>query len=165
MPFTNTQSIVAADLNNMWRGLYRDNTDHAHTGNTNETDLASVSITGGTITATGGLHVLAAGTTTTAGGTKRVRLYFGATAIGDTTAVTGTGDWFFEAWIYNTAANAQRCLVLWSTHNSATNFNQDYITAAIDTASAVTLKCTGLLAAGGDTVTQTMFDVSIIQIT
>jgi len=165
VPFANTNSLTATDMNNVLRGLYRDNTNHAVTGTASETDMASLTITGGTIGATGALHVVAAGTITTATDTKRIRVYFGGTAIGDTTAVTGTGDWFFDVWIFNTAANAQRCLVQWGNHNAATNINHDYITAAIDTSSNAILKLTGTLANAADTITQTVFDVFITQIT
>lgn len=165
MPFSNNYSVIAADMNNMLRGLYRDNTDRSITGSLTETDLGSVSILGGTITATGGLHVISAGTITGVAGTKRMRLYLGATALIDTTALAGTSDWYLEAWIYNTASNAQRCSVIWSTNASTTNYNKDYITAAIDTASNQTLKVTGTLGNVGDTIAETMFDVMVIQIT
>ena len=165
MPFTNSSSLVAADMNNTLRGLYRDNSNHAVTGTTAETDLASLTITGGTIDTTGCLHVIAAGTITTATDTKRIRLYLGATAIVDTTAVTGTGDWWIDCWIANTAANAQRIVATWSTPNSATNFNKDYTTAAIDTSSNAILKVTGTLANAADTVTQTVFMVFVAQVT
>jgi len=165
MAFTNSDSIVATDLNNMLRGLVRDNTDRAVTGTTNETDLSSQTITGGAITATGGLLVVAAGTVTGAAGTKRIRLYFGATAIADTTAVSGTADWYIISWIFNTATGAQRVLSIFSDPTNATNHNMDTTTAAIDTTANVTLEVTGQLGAGGDTITQTLMDVMIIQIT
>ena len=165
MPFANTNSVVATDLNNMLRGLYRDNTDRAVTGTLTETDLASTSVTGGTIGSTGALHVVAAGKITTATDTKRVRLYLGATALVDTTAKAGVADWWIDCWIFNTAANAQRVSATWHDHADATNFNYDQTTAAIDTASNATLKVTGTLANAADTITQTMFDVFVVQVT
>lgn len=165
MPFANTNTLVASDINNCLRGLKRDNTTYTVTGTTNETDCASFTMTGATLDTTGGLHVLAAGTITGTAGTKRIRLYFGGTAIIDTTAATGTSDWLLEAWIFNTSASAQRCVVSWSDHQSATNFNKDYITAAIDTSANAIIKVTGTLGNSGDTITQTMFDIFIVQIT
>ena len=166
MPFSNTDSLVAADANNMLRGVRRDNTTYSNTGNTNENDMASWAMTGGTMTATGALHIMAAGTITGAAGTKRIRLYFGATVIVDTTAV-GAGsvsDWWMDAWVYNTASAAQRCVVLWHDPMNATNFNMDYITAAIDTTASVTVKVTAQNGAAGDTITETTFDAFVVQI-
>lgn len=165
MSFSNTNSVVAADLNNCLRGLNRDNSTYTVTGTTAETDMAPLSITGGTIGATGALHVIAAGTITGSAGTKRIRLYLGATAIGDTTAVTGTADWMFDVWIFNTSSSAQRCIVNWADHQNATNFNHDYITAATDTASTQTLKLTGTLGNSADSIVQTVFDVFVAQVT
>ena len=163
MAFANTSSFTASDANNMLRGLHRDNTTYS-TQAVAETDLASYTLTGGTMGATGALHIQAAGTTTTATDTKRIRLYFGGTAIIDTTAVTGTSDWWMDAWVYNTSASAQRIVVQWSTHNSATNYNKDYTTLAIDTASNQIIKVTGILANAADTISQTVFDIFVVQI-
>lgn len=165
MAYANTNSIVASDLNNTLRGLKRDNTTYTVTGTTNETDMASLSITGGTITATGMLHVIAAGTITGAANSKRVRLYLGTTTLVDTTAKAGTADWWIDCWIFNTAANAQRVAAVWGDHANATNFNHDYLTATVDTASNQTLKLTGTLTDAADTITETTYDVFIAQIT
>lgn len=166
MPYTNTQSVVAADLNNMVRGLYRDNTSHAVTGTTNETTMATLSVTGGTITATGALHVIASGTVTNVGGTaKTIKLYLGVTAVA-TVSRTGANaqDWLIDAWCFNTAAATQRWVVCYSTAD-ATTVTGDYTTSAIDTASAATLKCTATLVGATETVTQMAFDVFVVQIT
>lgn len=166
MAFANTNSIVASDLNNMLRGLYRDNTDHAVTGTTGETDLASLSIAGGTITATGAIYVIAAGTVTnSAGAAKTVKLYLGATALA-TVSRTGANaqDWVIEAWGLNTASNAQRWVVKFTTADAVT-VSHDYTTSAIDTASAQTLKVTGTLVNSADTITQSAFDVFVVQVT
>ena len=165
MPFSDTNSITAANMNNTFRGLHRDFTDNSHTGDTNETDLATVSITGGTMTSTGTLFFFGAGTITTGGGNKSIKVDFGATEIVDTTAKAGTADWFVRGWIMNTATDAQRIHVEWSDNTNATNFNADYTTAAIDTTANVTLRFRGLLSAVGDTITQTLFFVDVQQIT
>jgi hypothetical protein len=165
MAFTDTQSVVAADLNNMKRGLYRDNTNHAVTGTTAETDMASVSITGGTIGATGGLFILAAGTcTNVGGGTKDINLYLGSTLI-DSVSRTGSNaqDWTITAWLFNTAADAQRWFTVHSAADSTATLT-DYATSAVDTASNATLKITGDLSNSTDTITQTIFDVFQFQI-
>ncbi len=163
MAFANTDSIVANDVNNMLRGLHRDNTDNSHTGDTNITDLASFSMTGGTMGATGRLVIEAAGTVTGAAGAKTIQLFFGATSIFTTTSLTGTGDWFIRAIISNTATGAQRISTQASTHSS-TAIIADYITAAIDTTASVTIRCRVTLADAGDTVTQTKYEIQVQQI-
>jgi hypothetical protein len=166
MPFSNSDSLTATNLNNMLRGLYRDNTTRTVTGTTDETQMAALSVTGGTITETGGLLIFAAGTiTNSAGGAKTVRLKLGATTVG-TVSRTGANaqDWFFLAQVSNTANNAQRWSVLFST-TDATTTSFDYTTSAIDTASNATLEVTGQLANGSDSITQTMFNVFVSQIT
>ena len=166
MPFTNNDSVTAANLNNMLRGFYQDHTNHAHTGNTDETTLATVSVTAGTITATGGLHIVAAGTVTNAGGTaKTIKLYLGATAVA-TVSRTGANaqDWLIDAWCFNTAAAAQRWVILYSTADAVT-VTGDYTTSAIDTAANATLKVTATLTGATETVTETVFLVKVIQVT
>ena len=166
MSFADTQSVAAADLNNMLRGLKRDNTTYSVTGTTAETDMASLSITAGAIGATGGLHVIAAGTITNVGsGAKDIKLYLGATVIATVSRTAANAqDWQIEAWCFNTAANAQRWKVVFSTADAVT-LSGDYTTSAIDTASTQTLKLTGDLADATDTITQTIFTVFLVQVT
>ena len=165
MAFTNTQSIIASDVNNCLRGLHRDNTTYTVTGTVTETDMASLSITGATIGATGALHIIAAGTITNVGsGGKTVRLYLGSTEI-DSVVRTGANaqDWILTAWLFNTSSSAQRWFTMHSASDS-TAVRTDYATSAIDTASTVTLKLTGDLADATDTVTQTIFNVFLVQV-
>ena len=166
MAYVDTQSVVAADLNNMLRGLNRDNATYTVTGTTAETNMAPLSITGGTIGETGGLLVVAAGTITNTGsGQKDIRLYLGATTIATVTRTAANAqDWLIVAWCFNTSASAQRWVVQYSTSDAAT-LTGDYTTSAIDTASTQTLKVTGDLADATDTITQTAFDVFLVQIT
>ncbi len=163
MPFSASANVISTDLDNMLRGQKQDNSNYAVTGGVVETDMASFTMASNTMGATGALHVVAAGTITGAAGTKRIRLYFGATAIVDTTAAAGVADWWIDCWIYNTSASAQRIVGTWSDHQTATNFNKDYITAAIATTSSVIIKLTGILGNAADTITETIFDVLIIQ--
>lgn len=163
MPFATGDTITATDMNNVLRGLYRDNTDHVVTGAAAETDMASMTLTANTLGATGSLHIVASGTITSATGTKRVRLFFGATAIVDLPAAAGTSDWWIDCWIYNTATNAQRIIAAYSDHTNATNFTKDYTTAAIDTASSQTIKCAGTPAGAADVITQKTFNIDIVQ--
>lgn len=166
MSFSNTDSVVASDLNNTLRGLTRDNSSYTVTGTIAETNLAPLSITGGTIGATGALHVIAAGTITNVGsGAKDIRLYLGATVIATVSRTAANAqDWQIDAWCFNTSSSAQRWKVVYSTADAVT-LSGDYITSAIDTASTQTLKLTGDLADATDTITQNVFDVFVVQVT
>ena len=163
MPFANLQSVVASDINNCWRGVYKDNTNHATSG-TGEDDLASTTLTGNTLGSTGSLRILAAGTISGTNDQKDIDLYFGATVIATIVRnAAGTQDWIFDAIITNTATNAQRIQLLKST-DSATTVSADYTTAAIDTTANVTVKVTGECVNAGDAVTQTRFEIYTVAI-
>src|SRR5256885_541424 len=111
MPFSTTGSVISTDLDNMLRGLYRDNSDHALTGTLVETNLSSTSIGASTIGSTGGLFVHAVGTAIGAGGTKTVKMYLGASSFFSLSVPANNQCWFIKAWIYNTATGAQRIFV------------------------------------------------------
>src|SRR5713226_1311016 len=152
MPFSTTGSVVSTDLDNMLRGLYRDNSDSALTGTVAETTLKSVSIAANTIASTGGFHLIIAGSLAGAAGAKTMRLKFGATTIATITDVAATvSDWFFDVWCYNTANNAQRWSVQRVTNDLLTS-TYDYITSAEDTTANKTLAVTGQLGNVADTI-------------
>lgn len=165
MPFANTNSVVAADLNNTLRGLTRDNSTYTVTGTVTETNMASLSITGATIGATGALHIVAAGTITNVGsGAKDIRLILGTTTIATVSRTAANAqDWQIDAWCFNTSASAQRWKVIYSTAD-ATTLTGDYTTSAVDTSSTQTLKLTGDLADATDTIVQNVFDVFVVQV-
>ena len=165
MAFANTDSITATDVNNMLRGLHRNNADSAHTGDTNITDLSSFAMTGGTMGATGRIIVEAAGTVTGSAGSKTIQLFFGATGIWTTGVLAGTNDWLVRATISNTATGAQRIVIEASRHDGNTYNAVEYTAAAIDTTASVDITCKVTLANSGDTVTQTKFEIQVQQIT
>lgn len=165
MPFATGDTLSNSDTNNFLRGLRRDNTTYTVTGTLTETDMASFAMSGGTMDTAGAIWVFAAGTiTNSGGGQKDVRLYFGGTAIG---TVTRTGanaqDWSLIAKISNTATNAQR-IEVWYITTDALTVSFDYTTLAIDTTASVTVKVTGDLANTADTITQTKFEIFVVQI-
>ena len=165
MPFATNASLTSTDLNNMWRGLYRDNSDHAVTGVTTETTMATLTITGNTIGSTGSLEITAAGTITGTAGSKTINLYLGATVIATITEASATtSNWTFRVVCANTSNSAQRWFVTRST-NDATTTTVAYTTSAIDTTQNQVLKITATLGNTGDTVTQSMFQVNVCQIT
>jgi len=164
MAFSSTASIISTDLDNMLRGLYRDNADHAVTGTVSETAMATTTITGGVVGATGGLLIFAAGTLAGTASTKDMRLEYGGTTIATVAHGAATvSDWFFLALMTNTSASAQRWFVLRSTADLLTA-TFDYTTSAIDTSTNQTLEVTGDLANSGDTITQTIMNVFLVQI-
>lgn len=131
-------------------------TEVSVTGTLAETSLIEITLAAGLLGTTGGIRVTAWGTVTGAAGTKRIRLIFGTTAIADTTAVSGTADWYIEAIILNDgSASVQECLAQWSDPTNTTNHNKDRTTAAENSANALTLKCNGTLGNAADTITQT----------
>src|SRR5690242_1313282 len=136
MPFNSTDSLTSTNMNNMLRGLYRDNSDHVLTGTATETTLASTTITANTIGATGSFYVRASGTTTGAAGTKSMRAYFGGTLANGVTSSSAADSWILELWYDNTATNAQRVTLKLVTYNSATGAITTTVggvtTAAID---------------------------------
>lgn len=164
MPFSTTGSVISTDLDNMLRGLYRDNSDSALTNTTNETTLKSVSIAANTIGPTGGFHVMICGSLTGTNSTKTLRLKFGATTLATITQASGTtSDWYFEAWCFNSATNAQRWFIQRNGNDLLTStFLRT--TSAEDTTANKTLLVTGQLGNVGDTITQTMMDVFVVQI-
>ncbi len=164
--FANTDSITATDMNNLLRGLDRDNTNNAHTGDTNETDLSSFTITGGTLGATGILVVIAAGTVTNSGsGAKTIRLDLGSTTLA-TVSRTGANaqDWSIVTFLTQTATNAQRAIV-WFTTTDALTTTQNATTASEDSTGNLAIKLTAELANSADTITSTIFTKFVVQVT
>lgn len=165
MPFSTTASVVSTDLDNMLRGLHRSNADGAVTGTTVDTTLFSISISANTIGATGGFHVLLAGTLAGTAGTKTLRLLFGSTTLATITQAAGTtSDWYFDAWCFNTATGAQRWFIQRNGNDLLTS-TFDYTTSAIDTTANQNLNLQGQLGNSGDTITKTISSVFIVQIT
>lgn len=171
MPFNTTASVISTDLDNMLRGLFRDNSDTALTGSIIETNLKSVSISANTIGPTGGLFVKAVGSAIGAGGTKSVKLWFGSTVVMAFTVPSGSQCWFIKAWIYNTATNAQRIYVEAGSIPAAVGIaaapvlTYEYETISENTATNITLKTTVALGNAADTFTHSMWDGYVVQIT
>lgn len=165
MPFSPTGSVISTDLDNMLRGLYRDNSDTSMSGTTGEVTLKSVSIAANTIGGTGGLRIMVCGSLSGTAGTKTIRLKFGSTTLATITQAAGTvTDWYFDVWCFNSSSGTQRWFIQRNGNDVLTSsFN--YSTSTEDTTANKTLSVTGQLSNAGDTITQTMFDVFVIQIT
>lgn len=165
MPFVDTDSVTAANLNNMKRGLFQDNSDNAHTGDTNETALASTIVSGGTIGATGNIEIWATGTTTGTADTKTVRLDFGSATIATISIASGDAfEWFIHARVFNTATGAQRISAIGYDGLALDASLPNYVTTSEDTTANVTVRVTAQLGGTTDTITQTMFSIDVQQI-
>lgn len=167
MPFPTTGSVISTDLDNMLRGLFRDNSDHAVTGTVAETTMASFSLGANTVGPTGGLFIYASGTASGAGGTKTVKLYLGATALHSQAIAANSQEWLLKAYIFNTSTGAQRAVVeisYFASGGGAPTSTFHYVTSSIDTTAAQTVKLTTTNASAGDTCTQSMMDVFVVQI-
>lgn len=168
MPFQANASIISTDLDNMLRGMYRDNADHAVTGTVVETDMASFTLTANTMGPTGALLLNFSGIFTGAAGLKTVKLYFGGTLMLSLTT-NGVNDvfWNGEIFIVNTSAAAQRVNYrvscspasgVVSSHLAAT------ATTAKDTTANQIIKLTATNVSAADTTTEQTFNVLVIQI-
>ncbi len=164
MAFANTDSILAADVNSMLRGLFRDHSSNSHTGDTNETTLTSTSITGGTIGSTGTLVISAAGDiTNSASGAKTIKLKFGATTLA-TISRTGANaqDWQIFITMSSSSTTSHRAMVL-SSVTDAITIQGDSIQPTDDSSGALTLAVTAELANGSDTIRIFSLDVLVMQ--
>jgi len=170
MPFPTTGSVVSTDLDNMLRGLNRDNSDHVVTGTVAETIMASFNLAANTVGPTGGIFVLAAGTAIGAGGVKTVKFYIGGAVFLTLNIPSGTQCWFVKAWMYNTATNAQRVYIESGTipigpgSAAAPVLSYEYTTSNIDTTANQTVKVSTTNASAADTLTGTMWNVYVVQI-
>jgi hypothetical protein len=171
MPFPPTGSVISTDLDNMMRGLARDNSDHAVSGPITETTLASTTVSANTIGPTGSLLVIAAGSASGAGGGKTIKIYFGASVMLTLAVPAGTQCWYIKMWHSNTSTNAQRMFIESGSipaavgSSAAPVLNFSYATSAVDTTQNQTLKVTTTNANAGDTCTQSMWEIFVAQIT
>lgn len=165
MPFSTTGSVISTDLDNMLRGLFRDNSDSTVINTTNETTLKSPTISANTIGATGGFRFVIAGSLTGTAGTKTIRLKFGSTTLATITQAAGTtSDWFFDGWCFNTATGAQRWFIQRNGNDLLTS-TFDYTTSSEDTTANKTLAVTGQLGNSADSITQSLMAIFVVQIT
>lgn len=168
MPFSATGSVVSTDLDNMLRGLYRDNSDSAVTPAS--TILKEVAIGANILGSTGGFHIIASGTITGTAGTKQIQLRYSVVGVSSGTMLTinqaagTTSDWFIDAWCFNTATNAQRWFIQRNTNDLLTS-TFDYDVGTIDTTQTTSLRVTGSLGNNADTLTVTKMDVHLAHIT
>ncbi len=165
LPFAEPNALIASDMNNVLRGLGKDFSDKSVTGTTDPTTLQTVTIPGGTMTATGSLFFFAAGTVTGTAAVKTVKLNWGGTTIVDLLVANGEADWYLEGQIHNTTTNKQRIAFTFSNHVDAFNFHHGLGSATLDTNADQDLLVQATLGSGSDTITGKLFMVQVQQIT
>jgi hypothetical protein len=165
MPFSTTGSVISTDLDNMVRGLYRDNSDTALTGTLTETTMKSVAIGANIIGATGAIHVIIGGTITGNAGSKTLRVKFGGVLVDNILGNAGTTqDWQFDIWIFNNNNTTQRIMGKRRDDTTPNLIASGAGTINVDTTQTQTLALTGQLGNVGDTITVRIFDVFVVQI-
>jgi len=125
-------------------------TQGATIANTSETDLITIALPANLLDVNGnGIRLTAFGTCPATATTKRMRLYFGATVVSDTTAVTiNNGAWKLDAIIIRTGATAQIAQgTEFSTQaagpSTVVSSSTQFGTPAETLANAITVKITG----------------------
>jgi len=118
------------------------------TGNvgSGEDTLISYSLPANSLLANGQtLEWTAAGTIFGSASSKRLRCYFGASLLIDTTAlaIAATADWRLTATIVRTGAATQKAIAAISSNNALLVSTTDYTTPAETLSAAVAVQCTG----------------------
>ncbi len=129
-------------------GAFVLNTNTTPVGNvgSGEDDLITYSVPANTLdTNSQFIHYIMGGTFAASINNKRIRIKLGSTTILDTgaLAITAAGDWNAEGYIVRTGSATQRCLVEFSSNETALLATADYVDATEDLTTGLTLKATG----------------------
>ena len=132
------------------------NVNTTSTGNvgTGEDDLITYSLPANSLTRNGSyIEFEVAGTFAANANNKRIKIYFGATAIFDTTAQAfNAGSWTAKCTVIRTGATTQKASVQFASSNTLLTSSALYSTPAETLSSAVTIKCTGEATSNNDIV-------------
>jgi hypothetical protein len=127
-----------------------------------QNDLQTYTLPANTIGAVGALYILAAGTCTGANDAKTITLEWGTTTIATVAEAAGAqDDWIIEAWVFNTATNAQR--IVFKAFQAGAVEAGGYVTATEDTTASVVIKTTGDTDNATDEITSDVLMVQILQ--
>lgn len=133
----------------------------SHTGNTNETTLATVNIPAGAMGANGQVIVEAIFSHTASGNNKTPRVKFGGTLIsGAVQTTTASSTWRNRVGNRNSEASQVFGPPALTTHFGQTSAS--VATASVNTASSTDITFTGQLANSGETITLESYIVWII---
>lgn len=134
-----------------------------HTGDTNETTLATITIPAGAMGKNGQLRITTNWSYTNSGNNKTLRIDFGGTDY-RAFVVTTTDAFRDQITIANRNATNSQVGGLVGTAVAYTSTTIANVTSAVDTTAAVTLTITGQLASGGETVTLESYLVELIRL-
>lgn len=131
--------------------LFQDSTTVGNPANTNETDLHTYTMPGGTLAADGdSVMVYSVVFNANTGNNKQTRLRFGGTVVGDSTVLSVTNNWWvIRAIIMRTSATTQKS-ACWVSNvangaawNSAAGGNMNSTTPAETLSGSVVIRVTG----------------------
>jgi len=158
------QPGTASDIAGIGGTLFVDTTAVGNVG-TGEDDLRSYSVPANTLATNGDyLEFEAGGTILNNANSKRLRAYFGATVIFDSTTTGGiptntAGNWYMRGKIIQTGAATQKAVVQVSTNMSAWTTLCTYSTPAATLSGAVTLKLTAECGSTNNNISQEFMTV------
>jgi hypothetical protein len=124
----------------------------SHTGDTNETTLATVTIPAGAMRANGSVEIISQWSGTASANNKTRKVKFGATVYHGVAATTSPLVRVFTRIMNRGAANSQ----VGPNNNDANGWTASagsLQTSAVDTTAAVSITFTGQLASAGETIT------------
>jgi hypothetical protein len=139
------------DTKPMLQAMYTDLDHAASAADTNENLLATVTFPAEYFSLFSGLHFVAFGDNTGAGGTKTLRTYWGGTLLGTLTISAGSVDWRIEGdvWTNKVSLSTQGAYILG--YEGTTLELSDFTSPTINTAAGtVELKITCQMANGAD---------------
>ena len=153
------QTIVPME----WRVLAASGASASHTGDTNETALATVTVPAGAMGANGALRITALWSYTNSANTKIFRCRFGnglsGTAFINTTATTTAASRLFTTIQNRNATNSQIAGSAGGNFTATTTAN---VTGTIDTTASQSVTLSGLLASSGETITLESYVVELL---
>ena len=152
---------VAAKLIGTWRGLAASASQVSHTGDTDETTLATITIPAGVMGANGLLRVTTLWTTTNNANNKTQRIKLGSSEFLAYVATTEASHQHLTV-IRNRGAQNSQVGAAKAAANAFDLSTSAVATASIDTSAQASLSITGQLANAADTITLESYLVEIL---
>jgi hypothetical protein len=139
-------------------------TGMSHTGNTNETALATVTIPAGAMGLNGGLHIYTSWTYTNSGNGKTLRVRFGGVSGTSylSSAPTTTASLSDMRRIRNRNSASSQVGGSANVSNPLISQTTAIVTSSVDTSAAVDVVISGQLASAGETITLENYEVWLL---
>lgn len=160
-------SALAAGINfadmldaaqNSYRVIAKSNVAVSHTGNTNDTTLATVTVPAGAMGANGRLRITSLWSTTNNANNKTGRVKFGGTTY-TSSVIANNASYRTQTEVSN--RNATNSQVGYPGGSGLGGSTAVVVTTAVDTTAEVTVLLTGQLASGADTITLESYVVEL----